>query len=84
MRLSLWNKCDADTILINGDQLYKSVNRTDYLSVPDLPGRFKLGPLQVQVEYVGNKCGLLEHNFLILGRELASVLRTDRCIVFHE
>lgn len=46
MRLSLWNKCDADTVVINGDQLYKSINRTDYLSVPDFPARLKLGPLK--------------------------------------
>lgn len=52
MRLSLWNKCDADTVVINGDKLYKSIDRTDYLSVPDFPDRLKLEPLQVQVEFM--------------------------------
>ena len=54
-RLRLWNKCDVDNTAINGDQLYKSINRKDYLNVTELPDRFKLGPVQVQVEYVGNK-----------------------------
>ena len=31
-RLGIWKKCDLDVILMNGDQLYKTLDRTDYLS----------------------------------------------------
>ena len=31
-RLGIWRKCDFDVILMNGDHLYKSLDRTDYLS----------------------------------------------------
>ena len=42
-----FRKCDLDIILINRDQLHKSLNRTDYLSVDDLPDRFQIGSVQV-------------------------------------
>ena len=36
-RLGIWKKCDLDVILMNRDQLCKSLDRTDYLSVTNLP-----------------------------------------------
>ena len=52
-------KCDLDIILTSGDQLYKSLNRTDDLNVNDLPDRFQIGSVQVQVEYNNNNYGIL-------------------------
>ena len=56
-RLGIWKKCDLDVILMNGDQLHKSLDRTDYLSVTDLPETFQVGSVQVNVEYNINKYG---------------------------
>ena len=55
-------KCDLDIILTRGDQLYKSLNRTDDLNVNDLPDRFRIGSVQVQVEYNINNYGILMCN----------------------
>ena len=61
-KLNIWRNCDLDIILINGDQLYKTLNRTNYLSVNDLPDRFQIGSVQVQVEYNINNYGILMCN----------------------
>ena len=42
-KLGIWKKCDLDVILMNGYQLYKSLDRTDYLSVLNLPETFQVG-----------------------------------------
>ena len=55
-------KCDLDIILTSEDQLYKSLNRTDDLNVNDLPDRFRIGSVQVQVEYNINNYGILMCN----------------------
>ena len=49
-RLGIWKKFDLDVILTNGDQLYESSDRTDYLSVTDLPETFQVGYVQGNVE----------------------------------
>ena len=50
-RLGIWKKCDLDVILMNGDQLYRSLDRTDYLSVTYFPETFQVGSVQVNIEY---------------------------------
>ena len=40
---------------MKGDQLYKSLNRTDYLSVTDFSETFQVGSVQVNIEYNINK-----------------------------
>ena len=61
---------------MNGDQLYKIINRTDFCSITDLPYRFQLVSIQLQVEYDSDECGLLGHHLLVSSRELASIFRT--------
>ena len=58
-RLDIWRNCGLDIILIKGNQLYNSLNRTDYLSINDLPDRFQIGSVQVQVEYNINNYGII-------------------------
>ena len=60
-RLGIWKKCDLDVILMNGDQLYKGLDRTDYLSVTNLPETFHVGSVQVNVEYNINKYSTLRN-----------------------
>ena len=60
-RLGIWKKCNLDVILMNGDMLYKSLDRTNYLSVTDLPESFQVGSVQVNVEYNINKYGTLRN-----------------------
>ena len=83
-KLNIWRNCDLDIILINGDQLYKTLNRTNYLSVNDLPDRFQIGSVQVQVEYNINKYGILRCN-AVSREELASrrAISRARCIVLR-
>ena len=38
-----WDQFDLDTILRNGDALYKSLRRQTLLTVEDLPRDFKMG-----------------------------------------
>ena len=55
-------KRDLEIILTSGDQLYKSINRTDDLNVNDLRDRFQIGSVQVQVEYNNNNYCILMCN----------------------
>ena len=46
-RLHKCRNFDLEIILVNEEQLYKSLNRTDYLSFVNLPDKFQLGPIFV-------------------------------------
>ena len=46
---------------MNGDQLYRSLDRTDYLSVTYFPETFQVGSVQVNIEYNINKHGTLRN-----------------------
>ena len=61
-RLGIWNKCDFDVVLMKGDQLYKCLDRTDYLSVTDLSETFQVGSVQVNIEYNINKYRTLKNS----------------------
>ena len=74
-RLGIWKKCDLDVILMNGDQLYKSLDRTDYLSVTNLPETFQVGSVQVNVEYNIIKYGTLR-NGIVSAEELSEIFRS--------
>ena len=73
--LGIWKKCDLDVNLMNGDQLHKSLDRTDYLSVTDLPEIFQVGSVQVNVEYNINKYGTLK-NGSVSAEELSEIFRS--------
>ena len=47
---------------MKGDQLYKSLNRTDYLSVTDFSETFQVGSVQVNIEYNINKYGTFRNS----------------------
>ena len=47
---------------MKGDQLYKSLDRTDYLSVTDLSEIFQVGSVQGNIEYSINKYGTLKNS----------------------
>ena len=53
-----WDQFDLDTILINGDALYKSLRRQTLLIVQDLPRDFKMGEGTVFVQFRENKYGI--------------------------
>ena len=74
-RLRIWKKCELDVILMNGDQLYKSLDRIDSLSVTDLPGTFQVGSVQVNVEYNINKYGTLG-NGTLPAEKLSEIFRS--------
>ena len=50
-RLGIWKKCDLDVILMNGNQLCKTLDRTGYVCVTNLPETFQVGSVQDNVEY---------------------------------
>ena len=79
-RLGTWKYCDLDVILMNGDQLYKSLDRTGYLSVTDLSETFWVGSAQVNVEYNTNKYGTLR-NGTVSAEELSEIFISvsDEC-----
>ena len=68
-------KCDLDVTLMNRDQLYKSLDRTDYLSATGLPETFQVGSVQVNVEYNINKYGTLR-NDTVSAEELLEIFRS--------
>ena len=74
-RLGIWKKCDLDVILMNGDQLYKSLDRTDYLSVTYLPETFQIVSVQVDVEYNMDKYGILR-NGTVSAEVLSEIFRS--------
>ena len=70
-RFGIWKKWDLDVILMKGDQLYKSLDRTDYLTVTDLPKTFQVGSVQYNV----NKYGTLR-NGTVSAEELSEIFRS--------
>ena len=59
---------------MNGDQLYKSLDRTDCLSVTNFPETFQVGSVQVNVEYNINKYSTLT-NGTVSAEELSEIFR---------
>ena len=49
---------------MRGDQLYKSLDRTDSLSVTDFSEAFQVGSVQVNIEYNINKYGTLRNSIV--------------------
>ena len=49
---------------MRGDQLYKSLDRTDSLSVTDFSETFQVGSVQVNIEYNINKYGTLRNSIV--------------------
>ena len=49
---------------MRGDQLYKSLDRTDSLSVTDFSETFQVGYVQVNIEYNINKYGTLRNSIV--------------------
>ena len=68
-------KCGLGVIQMNRDQLYKSLDRTDYLSVTNLPETFHVGSAQVNVEYNINKYGIIRSG-TVSTEELSEIFRS--------
>ena len=49
---------------MRGDQLYKSLDRTDSLSVTDFSETFQVGSVQVNIEYNINKYSTLRNSIV--------------------
>ena len=52
---------------MNRDQLYKSLDRTDYLRVTDLPETFQVEFVEFDIEYNINKYGTLRNGTVSAG-----------------
>ena len=61
-KVSMWKTFDLDNILNRGDQLYKTFNITEFLSIPDLPNEFVIEEHTFQVNLIYNATGMLSHN----------------------
>ena len=62
---------------MNRDQLYKSLDRTDYLSVTHLSKTFQVASVQVHVEYNITKHGTFR-NGTVSAEELSEIFRSVR------
>ena len=49
-KVSLWKSYDLDNILIEGDKLYKSLNKNDYLNVDELPRHIKIYNYNINID----------------------------------
>ena len=49
-KVSLWKYFDLDHILIEGDIIYKSINKDDFLSVDELPERIQIYHCNVDID----------------------------------
>ena len=74
-RLGIWNNCDLDVILMNENQSYKSLDRTDYLTVTDLPETFQVESIQVNAEYNINEYDTLR-NGIVSAEDLSEIFRS--------
>ena len=73
--LGIWNNCDLDVILMNENQSYKSLDRTDYVSVTDFPETFQVESIQVNAEYNINEYGILR-NGTVSAEDLSEIFRS--------
>ena len=57
-----WTRYDLDFILENGDSIYKrSVNKDDYLMIPELPKEITLFDSKITVNFLENRFGFLNN-----------------------
>ena len=90
-----WDSKDLDFILENGDYIYKSLNRSDYLMFSDLPIDIPLSininiyqsivQSHVQVEFKENKFGIINRGQhvpgLLLEKQVSSKLDLSRLLL---
>ena len=57
--LNRWGSTDLDIILLNGDLLYEEQHKSYFLSVPDLPQKFKVWKVDCLVEFQFNCFGFI-------------------------
>ena len=73
---------------MNKDQLYKSLDRTDYLRVTDLPETFQVESVEFDIEYNINKYGTLRNGTVSAGalsgifRSVSNVLQEKSALFF--
>ena len=54
-----WNTCDIDFIVIEGDKVYKSLDKNSYLMVTDLPDTIPMFESNVRINFLENEYGVL-------------------------
>ena len=64
-KVTIWKVLDLDTILENGDQLYKELNKHGLLGVEDLPNTVVIYEQSFSVEMLSNESGILTRNYNI-------------------
>ena len=57
-----WDMFELDSILENGDKLFKDIQLFRYLGIDDLPHHFVLKQSQINVQYLENMTGEICHN----------------------
>ena len=82
--VTLWSKNDLDTILIEGDCIYKSLNTNDFLAADELPRSLNFGGLQTNVEYLELLTGVatLVPNFPFLRANFQNLNNGCQCLMF--
>ena len=61
-----WNVDDLDFIVNEGDKLYKSLNKSRYLLVTDLPQIVSMFGFHVNITYLENEFGFLSFNLILV------------------
>ena len=61
-RVALFDCIELDSILENGDQLFKTIQIFRYLGIDDLPRYFIFKECQIEVQYLENVTGEICHN----------------------
>lgn len=74
--VSTWRKKDLDSVIENGDHLYKLQNTSDFLSCPDFPMSLKICDVTVTINFDANLFDFLsdDNSKLQLIRNLQSTL----------
>ena len=82
-KVSIWKTFDLDNVLNRGDQLYKTFNITEFLSIPDLPNEFVIEEHTFQVNLIYNETGLLSQNSIgFISKSYNSLQDTGTGLIF--
>ena len=65
-KVSLWSSFELDSILLNGDFLFKALKKNRILDVEDLPQSFLIKDSIINIEYLENKTGEIILNAYLL------------------
>ena len=83
-RVTVWTTCDLDYVLESGDQLYKSLNINNMLSVDDLPRNVKVEGYALTATMLENENGIMNiiDDIDFLERSYRKVSDTGNGLIF--